>query len=293
MAVGIATAGRPEILSETLKEIRKQSRPPDLVVICPAGVPDIELELLRSQSYPYRIVTAPRGLTHQRNAILRATAAFDVVVFFDDDFLPLPNYLENAEAILRRNPDIVAMSGTPIADGINGPGLTLEEAAQISAGALTLPVSDVSGLAPDYGTYGCNMVFRLAPIRQYGLTFDEALPMYGWQEDIDFSRQLAPLGKIVRAQSLSGVHLGVKSGRTSGLRFGYSQVANPIYLMRKGTMSLSFGGKSILKNLAANLFRSVRPEAYVDRVGRLKGNLFALGDLVRGKLHPGRITELG
>jgi hypothetical protein len=92
---------------------------------------------------------------------------------------------------------------------------------------------------------------------------------------------------------LSGVHLGVKSGRTSGLRFGYSQIANPIYLMRKGTMSLSFGGKSILKNLAANLFRSVRPEAYVDRVGRLKGNLFALGDLVRGKLHPGRITELG
>ena len=38
-----------------------------------------------------------------------------------------------------------------------------------------------------------------------------------------------------RANVLRGVHLGNKRGRVSGLRFGYSQIANPIYLLQKGT----------------------------------------------------------
>jgi hypothetical protein len=279
-------------LSETLKELARQSRPPDLVVVCPTSTSDIELDVLEAQGYRHKVVTAPRGSTSQRNAILRETATFDAIAFFDDDFFPLPNYLGNAEEIFLRNADVVAMSGTPIADGINGPGITPERARQITAGALVLPPTGAAGLAPDYGTYGCNMVFRLAPIRQHGLVFDEALPMYGWQEDIDFSRQLAPFGRIVRAQALSGVHLGVKNGRTSGVRFGYSQIANPIYLMRKGTVSLSFGGKTILRNVFANVVRSLRPEPHVDRIGRFKGNLLALGDLVRGRLAPNRIVQL-
>ena len=77
----------------------------------------------------------------------------------------------------------------------------------------------------------------------------------------------------------------------SGVKFGYSQVANPIYLMRKGTMSLLFGGTRIIKNLIANMVRIWRPEAHVDRRGRLKGNGLALLDLMRGRLHPGRVLD--
>src|SRR6202040_3955084 len=88
-----------------------------------------------------------------------------------------------------------------------------------------------------YGTYGCNMAFRLKPIVSHNVVFDDNLPLYGWQEDIDFSRRVLPYGRIVRSKSLRGVHLGIKLGRTSGVRFGYSQIANPIYLTRKGTMS--------------------------------------------------------
>ncbi|AZO77314.1 hypothetical protein B5U98_17255 [Bosea sp. Tri-39] len=36
--------------------------------------------------------------------------------------------------------------------------------------------------------------------------------------------------------ALRGVHRAVKRGRTSGLRVGYSQIANTVYLARKGTM---------------------------------------------------------
>jgi GT2 family glycosyltransferase len=291
IAVGIATAGRRTLLGETLREIAKQVRLPDRVIICPFGSDDVDYELLRSLPYPSKVVSSVLGIAHQRNAILRETAGLDAIVFFDDDFFPSPNYLANAEAVLQRNGDVVAMSGTPIEDGINGPGLTPEHARKLIAGAAM--ATNAGSLRTDYGTYGCNMVIRLAPVRMHEIAFDEALPMYGWQEDIDFSRQLAPWGRIVRAEALTGVHLGAKRGRTSGVRFGYSQVANPIYLMRKGTVSLSFGGRTMVKNLLANLVRTFRPEAYVDRAGRLKGNMLALLDLVRGRLHPGRISEFG
>jgi len=51
-----------------------------------------------------------------------------------------------------------------------------------------------------YGTYGCNMTFRLKPIRSNAILFDENLPLYGWQEDIDFSLRVGPYGRIVKSE---------------------------------------------------------------------------------------------
>jgi GT2 family glycosyltransferase len=290
VAVGIITSGRRAVLSETLLELTKQSRCPDCVIICPVYPDDVDRELLRSLPYPSRVVASAPGTSRQRNAILGATKHMDAIVFFDDDYFPSPSYLANAEAILGRDGDVAVITGTLIEDGINGPGLTPEHARKRIAGAPT-PIR-AGGIRPTYGAYGCNMVLRLATVHTHNVNFDENLPLYAWQEDIDFSRQMANWGRVVRAEALTGVHLGVKGGRTSGVRFGYSQVANPIFLMRKGTLSLSFGGRIMAKNLLANLGRSLRPEAYVDRDGRLKGNILALHDLLRGRLHPGRIHEL-
>src|SRR6266702_4434472 len=89
-----------------------------------------------------------------------------------------------------------------------------------------------------------------------------------------------------------GVHLGIKYGRTSGVRFGYSQIANPIYLIRKGTMSWQHAKMLMWRNLAANLVRSFHPEPWIDRKGRLKGNLLALVDMAIGRISPHRILQL-
>jgi hypothetical protein len=136
------------------------------------------------------------------------------------------------------------------------------------------------------------MAFRLKPIVGHNVVFDENLPLYGWQEDIDFSRRVRPYGRIVRSQTLRGVHLGIKLGRTSGVRFGYSQIANPVYLIRKGSMSWRHAAKLIWRNLAANLLRSVYPEPWIDRKGRLKGNCLAIVDIAIGRISPGRILQL-
>ena len=289
VAVGIATIGRPETLRETLREIAKQTRLPDLTILCPVKPSDIDSDFLPHLPYPTKVVAGGWGTSHQRNAILRETHDYDAIVFFDDDYFPEPNYLANAERLLLRLPDVAVITGTLIEDGINGPGLKPEQARTLIEVA-RVPMID--GVKSDYGAYGCNMVVRLNLVRQHGIAFDEVLPMYGWQEDIDFSRQLAAWGRVVRAEALVGVHLGVKRGRTSGVKLGYSQVANPIYLMRKGTVSISFGGQTMVRNLLANVGGSLRPESYIDRIGRLKGNVFALADLLRGRLHPSRIIEL-
>jgi hypothetical protein len=92
--------------------------------------------------------------------------------------------------------------------------------------------------------------------------------------------------------SLRGVHLGLKAGRVSGVRFGYSQVVNPIYLIRKGTVPVSFALPLILRNVAANILRSLRPEPHVDRRGRLRGNLRGFFHLLRGRVEPEHAQRL-
>jgi hypothetical protein len=88
------------------------------------------------------------------------------------------------------------------------------------------------------------------------------------------------------------VHLGAKLGRQKGLRLGYSQIANPVYLARKGTYPWDRALRSMARHLAMNLARSPFPEPWADRWGRFRGNVLALWDLARGRAHPSRILEL-
>jgi hypothetical protein len=290
IAVGIATAGRKTIVGYTLDLIARQTRLPDFLVVCPAVPEDLDTPALLRLPFESAVRTGKRGLTAQRNQILSAVESADVIVFFDDDFFPQLNYLAEIEKLFLDHANVVAITGRPIVDGANGPGVEAEAALKlISADG---PRPDDHVFVPTYGTYGCNMSFRMQPIVQRGLLFDENLPLYGWQEDIDFSRQLADCGRIIDAKVLRGVHLGTKGGRTSGVRVGYSQIANPVYLIGKGTMSLAFAAPLIWRNVLANLARTFRPEPWIDRKGRLKGNVLALRDLVTGRISPQRILEL-
>lgn len=122
-------------------------------------------------------------------------------------------------------------------------------------------------IVPREALYGCNVALRLSLMR--GLRFDEALPPYGWQEDLDLTMQLARRGRLISSGLVTGVHLGVRGGRTSGRRLGYSQVANLVYLLRKGTIPRWLAKRLFWRNLAANLLRAPFPEPHIDRAGRL------------------------
>ncbi|WP_048645955.1 glycosyltransferase family 2 protein [Nitratireductor soli] len=290
LAVGIATTGRRDILRAALPHLQQQTRQADLIVICAAEEADVDQTALGELAARTRIVFAKRGLCCQRNRILAGVADADILLFLDDDFLMAPTYLAETERIFAANPDVVMGTGTVDADGISGPGIAFSDGVRI----LHRPGQATGRLceSPVYNAYGCNMAVRMATVRAHHLAFDENLPLYGWLEDVDFSRQMARHGRIVRSGRLRGVHLGTKSGRTSGVRLGYSQIANPIYLMRKNTMSFRHAGPQMARNLVANALRLAAPEPWVDRRGRLRGNLRALADLCRGRLAPQNVTAL-
>lgn len=277
IAVGIATAGRRDVLTSVIDHLAKQSRLPDRLFVCPAKEEDFDPDVVARHGDLVRIVTGPKGLPHQRNAIVRAAVDADVIVFFDDDYFPQPEFLAETERLFVDRPDVVIATGKVLADGIKGPGLTVEQGMAYLAAD---PGCTAESLAQVYNAYGCNMAIRLAPMREKGVFFDETLPLYAWWEDVDLSRRLAPYGAIVKSERLRGVHLGSKHGRTPGRRLGYSQVANLAYLIRKGSISPRVGLKMMVRNVLANLFRSLYPEAWVDRRGRLIGNCLAVRDVL-------------
>jgi len=291
LAVGIASAGRRDLLSATIKFLEAQTRLPDELIVCPADESDIDLGILQGLSFKTSVVNSPPGITIQRNAIFSRAATSDIIVFFDDDFLPHPTFLAEMEKLFLTMDDVVAATGKVLADGILGPGISFEQGLVILSQTPSIPAPPC--IIDVYNTYGCNMTFRLSTIYEHALRFDEALPLYGWLEDVDFSRRLAPFGRIIQSNQLMGVHLGTKQGRSPGVRLGYSQIANPIYMARSKSVSWWPAMRQMSRNVAINVARSIQPEPWVDRRGRLKGNVIALYDLLLRRLSPKRILEFG
>ncbi|MEY9559427.1 glycosyltransferase family 2 protein [Sinorhizobium fredii] len=288
LVVIIATLGRKEQLARLLEHLERQERLPDEVIV---SAPDEEhVEVSASHRFPISMVFGRRGLCAQRNHALNcALERFDVVTFFDDDFIPQDNYLQLLEEAFQEHQNWAVVMGHVVKDGAQSAGLSWAEALQVLATERTQARLEPK-VVDHVGAYGCNMSIRASLVGD--LRFDERLALYGWQEDIDFTSQLRRVGRVVGLNTLRGIHLGLKIGRVSGERFGYSQVANPIYLIRKGTVPASFALPLMGRNIAANLVRSIWPEPYVDRRGRLRGNLIALGHVLKGRVEPEYIQNM-
>lgn len=287
IAVVVATLGRPDIVTATLNHLLETQalKPAAVIVSCVVREDAGEAANLPAVT----VVTGPPGLAAQRNAALAALpTGIEVVVFFDDDFVADADWLAAAARTFRDDPQVVAFTGRVLADGIKGPGLSFHEAVRI----VEAPdrSADWSRIEP-FSPYGCNMAFRLSAIS--GLKFDERLVLYGWLEDRDFGATLAKRGgRLIKCASACGVHMGVKSGRVAGDRLGYSQVVNPIYMLSKGTMTVGQVAGQLFRNISSNVAGAVRPEPFIDRRGRLRGNLRGFADVLRGRLDPERAAAI-
>lgn len=293
IAVVIASKARSKILSNLVPFLNMQTVPPKQLILVVTEPEDIDFDLVLAPNIRWEIRYAPPGLTKQRNVGLdHLDEGVDIVVFFDDDFLPSRFTLEGIARAFAESPDVSGMSGHLLADGINSEGIEFIDAKEMieawdarhlsDGGTITQSYSDQAGL------YGCNMAIRLSAIG--GLRFDERLPAYGWLEDLDFGAQLP--GRKVVTNAFAGVHLGTRVGReTNGERLGYSQMVNPYYLCNKGSVSRSFALSRTFKNFVANLIKSVRPEPWVDRAARLRGNFIGIRDLFTGEADPQMIEH--
>jgi len=288
IAVIVASIRRAEEISHLLAHLFAQSFLPSAIILsveAPTDLPD-------NLPAGVEIVMGPKGLTRQRNRGLeRALSRSDVVVFFDDDFIPDREALAGMARLFEQAPDIVGATGLVLRDGVKLGGISYEEAAAAvrqhevrDVAAQPLEISLTSEL------YGCNMAFRSDAIG--ALRFDEALPLYGWQEDVDFTGQIMRCGYTVKTNAFAGVHRGVNKGRTRGVSLGYSQMVNPVYLVRKGTMHPAKALRLMIKNFLANHGKLVRPEPFIDRAGRCQGNWRGIFDLLRGRCDPEAVLTL-
>lgn len=293
IAVIIATRGRPREIANLLAALDRQTRQPDRIIIS-ATEPDDVSQTIDFDERVHLILGSP-GLAAQRNrAWAFIKGAIDIIIFFDDDFIPSRFWIERAGAFFSAHPDVVSVTGRLIKDGVLSRGIDWEEGLlRVEEADLEAkPFSPSDCLVVDRETpYGCNMAFRAGMVEH--LTFDERLVLYGWLEDRDFGIRAAAMGKTIWTDAFWGVHLGIKEGgRQSGLRLGYSQVVNPWYLMQKGVLTRYQTGQNIFRRLIGNAVGSVLPNPRVDRRGRLKGNLIGIKDIVCGSWAPERVIEL-
>ncbi|CAN7604708.1 hypothetical protein LJR219_004585 [Phenylobacterium sp. LjRoot219] len=290
IGVVIATIGRAPEAALLLARLRRQSLPPARIVLSVEKPTDLP-PLAAAADDDVEAVFGPRGLCAQRN---RGMACLDgdcdVVVFYDDDFLPSLRSLEGLGALFAAHDDVAGATGLVLADGVCQGGIAAAAGEAIVEAYDRAPPEPPAILADLRTAYGCNMAFRRRALD--GLCFDERLPLYGWQEDVDFAGQVAQRGRVVKTNAFAGVHLGVAKSRTPGARLGFSQMVNPVYLVRKGTMRPAHAARIMGGNFIANHLKALTPEPHIDRRGRLAGNWAGILHLASGRLEPERIAEI-
>jgi hypothetical protein len=177
----IATTGRPLIVKQVVSRLSSQSRPPDGMLVVGASPDDIAG--LDGAFDNLETMVARRGLCRQRNAALDHLGdSTDVVAFFDDDFVPAHDFLAQLEALLEDQPNVVGATGILVADGAQTQPIGFDDAIVRLDRLRDRPTPNKSDCL---SLYGCNMAIRLSAA--VGLRFDEKLPLYGWQEDVDFT----------------------------------------------------------------------------------------------------------
>lgn len=242
LSVVIATLGRPGPLSRALDSLLAADPAPDEVVVVDgdaggAARPTVEDAAARAP-YPVRHVPAPRGLTRQRNAGLRA-ATGDVVLFLDDDARVRPDVLGQVRTAYGE-PDVVGCTGQ------------VREPSSNAVGGKTSPVRRLllgsgQGTFTSFGyprrlldeTVDQDVEFMqgafLSTRRELGLevSFDEALPGYGLAEDEDFSCRLSRRGRLRYLGSAVVEHDNAGFGDRDRRAFARQVVGHRIYLFRK------------------------------------------------------------
>lgn len=290
IAVIICSVGRPETLAILLPWLARQTLMPSDVVLVVSGMEDLPPPEALAGVEGISIVWSEKGLPRQRNRGLDAVLGrCDAVFFMDDDYLPAADAVEQLARAFADHPHASGLSGRLLADGAQGRGLEPSEAKAL------LRLHDGRGGDPQrpvrilrrrlVGLYGCNMAFRSSAIGT--VRFDERLPLYAWQEDVDFAARVP--GEMMQVDGPVGVHLGQRAGRESeGGPLGYSQIANVHYLWRKGSLPGWYALRLVVRHVLANHLG--RRDGRVDRSGRARGNRRALGDILRGRAAPERMV---
>lgn len=278
-SVIIATKGRPRVIKETIHNLMIQDSLADELIISATESADLEEMNLPEKT---RILFVEPGLSTQINAAIRAIAPeATLVTILDDDVELAPDYFSILQKYMEQNPDVAGASGIVLLDGA-----TRDEAESV----IRRHIPNPSDTAQDVRSfYGCNMSFRRSALTNE--FFDERMKLNSWMADFEFSSRIAKKGKLKLLSGLRLCHLKTASGRMNHERFGFAQIMHPWYFYKKGAIELNeLWMDHLLTVLAANVLKF--PAEPINRIKRLKGNLFALKLIAQGFVEPEAIVRI-
>ena len=186
----IITLRRAELLRGTLDALRRQTRPPDEVVVIDNG-PDAETEAVAREFGARHVAEPRRGYGSARNRGL-AEARGDVLYFLDDDCVAEPDWAERLYEALDRA-DLACGSRV---SGRTGLAARLE---YLSTDGPVLSPKLRAGPAQHLST--SNLIFRREVVERVG-RFDEKLAMC---EDRDFTARARDRGFRLRFEPAARV----------------------------------------------------------------------------------------
>lgn len=286
-AVVLASAGRPQLLDAAATYLGAQT---DASFTSVVSVPDeASLPTRPAALHHWQVVSGTRGLAAQRNAGLDCLAGVDLVFFFDDDAVVRHDYVARGIQFFAAHPDVVGLTGRVLLDG----AVSGEVPVEVAESALRRSLDDApSGRwRVTRELYGCNFAVRVSAVPE--LRFDERLPLYSWLEDHDFARRLMKFGRLAQVEDCVIVHRAAASGgRQAHTRLGYSQVMNPMHLWRAKSFPTWLAAYETLPRVSKNFVLSMAGSQAHWRRQRVRGNLIAAGDILRGRITPERITQL-
>ena len=224
IAVIIATQDRAGAAAALVARLADQSRPPDHVFVLgskPGDVEGVDATLATTCVMPANLA----GL-RRRGAAL-AEADHDILVFFDDAFLPSRNWLAEAGAYLDAAPEACAVSGIVLTSGRAAVGMDIDTPSTIVA----MLDDSLHGRALFFPTVcldGGNMAVRRSALR--GLDFQE-IPAHS----LEFSAALSGRGRIGKLSTLFGMRhqrRGEPQGRgTTEFPTRGAAVPNPVRVL--------------------------------------------------------------
>jgi GT2 family glycosyltransferase len=309
-SVVICTYKRAASLSRLLDSLLAQSRKPDQLIIVDAS-PDEETEqVVRNHQYIenlankllyFRVSGPLKGLTRQRNFALRWVNS-DLVTFFDDDIILLPDCLRNMENSHRLLGDQVMGVGAFIQNqDLSWPlvlswriHLLLRMVPELQPGRYYRSgistswsfLSPTEELVEGDWLPGCAMMWKTAVAREVG--FYDGFYGYAKGEDLDFSLRARRKGKLVMAGAARVLHLTDPDGRPDPFRLGYMEIYNKYYIHQRAILDrtprdtawfiYAWTLETLL--LARHL---LLPSRWVSTFRQMAGRLKAAYDIMRGR----------
>lgn len=253
LAVIICTYQRPQSLARFLESLATQNfRPQQLIIVDASQDHDTELMMqqyerpdnLADQCLYFRVTGPLRGITHQRNFGLGWVTS-DLVAFFDDDIILLPNCLREMERTYRQAGDIVGVGAFmrnqawPIEDSwVWQARRRLKLVPDLQPGryhrsGISVPWNLTSSVGLTEGDWlpGCAMLWNTAIARE--TRFYEGFAGYAQGEDLEFSLRMRARGRLVVSGAAQVVHMYEQNGRPDPIKKGYMAIYNRYQIHRR------------------------------------------------------------